>query len=305
MPELCLSFVRITSANKSIRIQDNGLGKTLTIAEGVYLIGLGEHDGDLDDTWWGTVSLLQAIRNAAVADFGASDFDLRVEHEYAEPSASFGGSPTQTGHVWAKGSASGDKIFWGNAATTMDLLWFGRVSTSTSTIGTSYADVSNVSSSLVFTPPNKARSDKPIVNPMGVAFSPDSGNMTKGYYGAIHQREVIWRLNGMPRFAEAGSSNTYSDDSLNNYRRWIEYLNLSGAGGRFLFIPAAGDNDVGFSVDTDWDRDGQIFQMWGRQVFTLLNDGGLQDVDLQPTFDGYWQYWNTALLCQTVTAPDS
>mgnify|MGYP001605020451 FL=1 len=150
-----IALVRLTSTNKSLRIKQGGVDSTVTFPEGVYWLGLNGDANAPDDSTIipGVTSLLEQW--TATTGIGR----LRLQY-LDQPDADV--TDAATGHVWCEAQAAADKVYWANAATTVDPAWFGQVKSGnayadTTFAGTTAVDISQASSSLAWVPPPPIR----------------------------------------------------------------------------------------------------------------------------------------------------
>lgn len=263
---LFLSYCRIVAGlNDSMRVRYGGVDATVTLDTGVYPVG---YVSTLDATLFGTTTLFSHI----VSKIGAS-LTVTFAVEY-------------NGHITWDFPANGDGVYWGNAATTIDPLWFGVCPvndvypTKTVTTGGVGQDLSDVSSSLCMfvRTPNGGRTihrETRIDRRVTRANRVDSGKTYRVSYGSEKgSRDFSLLLGGIER------------DRDNAYQTALRWRGeILDQGQSFLYVP---DYNV---IGKTWSpEESAENRRYGRQRMTFdADDRG--DWEPGPEYGDLYSVW--------------
>lgn len=292
------SYVRIDSTNKSIRVTKNNATSTITLTEGVYWGGFGEGNplGALDSASFNQAdgtAYGRSFFEAFTADIG---FDTVLETT-ANPVA--GPTTLATGHVWILGLHANDQIDWDHAGTTVKREWFGvNANSSTSSLNTSYVNISQFSSSLAFVGAEGIIDDRPSAKYSESNLEADSGRTQHQYYGKRIKRFLDFRVQGIPR--QVGSGAAGVDTGYHTLRRFVQGVHENGAGRRVVYIPDIGSGQSTwktYSADVDNDNT----YILGVEDFVIDVSEAL-DWDEPQEFANYNKTWRKSFLVKDYVA---
>jgi hypothetical protein len=284
-PFCLFARVRIGSHNNALRYSLGGVAATATIDPGVYWLGYGRSnpDGELADEDSLGPSLLKA--------FDAKLNNLLLALQTGHCAAQTGMAQAKTGHVYVRQtSGTVGELLFADPLTTMDPAWFGVYPPKTvATVqGSSYAKVSDLSSSLVFVSDRGIMAEKAKEGGLAQETIAGTGRTYRvSLAPTLHFRDLTVQMTGLAKVDR--------DSSYNRFRRFVAALREGGAKKRLVYVPD--EREFGTAWAPDGETDAERF---GYQE--LAAEGDLT-WDVDPDAPPYQALWSKPIRCRQWVGP--